>query len=221
MSKTLKIISRYYKLLGEQEVDETQTAPAPAAAPTTVGIGENEKYIIKILTNAFIFNPELFDKPKQKYIYNRIDQISKMINVPISKVVDELKKIIAFDTSLKVESKTIALLSKYKMLIEQPADATEVQPDDSTDEINLTNQATKEQETGEGNELNLDEIFPLYKEPIIKALKHTPTEDELMIIKPVVNQFANSDPEKIVEAIQNMLSRSLEDKEVQDNLSNA
>lgn len=221
MSKTLKIISRYYKLLGEQEVDETQTAPAPAAAPTTVGIGENEKYIIKILTNAFIFNPELFDKPKQKYIYNRIDQISKMINVPISKVVDELKKIIAFDTSLKVESKTIALLSKYKMLIEQPADATEVQPDDSTDEINLTNQATKEQETGEGNELNLDEIFPLYKELIIKALKHTPTEDELMIIKPVVNQFANSDPEKIVEAIQNMLSRSLEDKEVQDNLSNA
>ena len=144
-----------------------------------------------------------------------------MVNVPVSRVVDELKKIIAFDTSLKVESKTIALLSKYIMLIEQPADATEIQPDDSTDELNLPKQANIEQETGEGNELNLEEIFPLYKELIIKALKHTPTEDELMIIKPVVNQFADNDPEKIVEAIQNMLSRSLEDKEVQDNLSNA
>jgi RNA binding exosome subunit len=42
-----------------------------------------------------------------------------------------------------------------------------------------------------------------------------------MIIKPVVNEFADSDPEKIVEAIQNILSQSLEDKEVEDNLSNA
>lgn len=226
MSRTLQIISKYYKLLEEQVPNEQQTPTA--AAPTPIepqsqesGLDENEKYIIKILTNAFIFNPKLFDKSKQKYIHNRIDQISRMVNVPVSRVVDDLKKIIAFDTSLKVESKTIALLSKYIMLIEQPADATEIQPDDSTDELNLTKQANIEQETGEGNELNLEEIFPLYKELIIKALKHTPTEDELMIIKPVVNQFADSDPEKIVEAIQNMLSRSLEDKEVQDNLSNA
>ena len=222
MSKTLKIISKYYKLLGERAPEEQSNVVEPTESqPQIIDLDENEKYVIKILTNAFIFNPELFDKSKQKYIHNRIDQISRMVNVPVSRVVDDLKKIIAFDTSLKVESKTIALLSKYIMLIEQPADATEIQPDDSTDELNLTKQANIEQETGEGNELNLEEIFPLYKELIIKALKHTPTEDELMIIKPVVNQFADSDPEKIVEAIQNMLSRSLEDKEVQDNLSNA
>lgn len=215
--KTIALINNYLRILGEQDINQ------PDINQGQIGdnIKENEKYIIKILTNAFIFNPTLFDTQKQKYIYNRVDEISRMVNVPVSKVVEELKKVIAFDTSLKVESKTNALLSKYIMLIEQPADATEPQPDKSSDDLDLTQQASREQETGEGNNLNLEEIFPLYKELIIKALKHTPTEEELMIIKPVVNNFADSDPEKIVEAIQNMLSQSLEDKEVQDNLSNA
>lgn len=215
--KTITLINNYLKLLGEQDIDQLNANLEQSGS----NIDENEKYIIKILTNAFIFNPALFDNQKQKYIYNKIDNISRMINVPVSKVVDELKKIIAFDTSLKVESKTNALLSKYIMLIEQPADATEPQSDETNNDLNLAKQANKEQEAGEGNKLNLEEIFPLYKELIIKALKHTPTEEELMIIKPVVNEFADSDPEKIVEAIQNMLSQSLEDKEVQDNLSNA
>jgi len=83
------------------------------------------------------------------------------------------------------------------------------------------NQSTETKLNGEGNKLNLAEIFPLYKELIIKALMHVPTEEELMIVKPIVNEFADSDPEKIVEAIQNILSQSLEDKEVEDNLSNA
>lgn len=215
--KTISLINNYLKLLGEQDIEQLDTNQGQFGS----NIDENEKYVIKILTNAFIFNPALFDNQKQKYIYNKVDQISRMVNVPVSRVVDEVKKIIAFDTSLKVESKTNALLSKYIMLIEQPADATEPQPDETTDNLNFTAQAEKEQETGEGNNLNLEEIFPLYKELIIKALKHTPTEEELMIVKPVVSEFADSDPEKIVEAIQNMLSQSLEDKEVQDNLSNA
>lgn len=215
--KTISLINNYLKLLGEQDIDQLNANLDQSDS----NINENEKYIIKILTNAFIFNPTLFDNQKQKFIYNKVDEISRMVNVPVSKVVEELKKVIAFDTSLKVESKTNALLSKYIMLIEQPADATEPQLDASSDDLDLTQQASREQETGEGNKLNLEEIFPLYKELIIKALKHTPTEEELMIIKPVVNEFADSDPEKIVEAIQNMLSQSLEDKEVQDNLSNA
>jgi hypothetical protein len=226
MSKTLKIISKYYKLLGEQAPDEQlgggEASPVPAEAQQTGSLlSENEKYVIKILTNAFIFNPNLFDKSKQKYIYSKIDQIKGMVNVPVSKTVDEIKKIIAIDRSLRVESKTLSLLDSYMILIEQPADATEPQGGSQPAQKNIVNQSTEGELNGEGNNLNLAEIFPLYKELILKALKHAPTEEELMIIKPVVNEFADSDPEKIVEAIQNILSQSLEDKEVEDNLSNA
>jgi hypothetical protein len=232
MSKTLQLISKYFSLLEEQAPEgdpaagiepATAAASAPPAEPQEqVGnIDENEKYIIKILTNAFIFNPTLFDKQKQKYIFNKIDQIKRMVNVPVAKIVDEVKNVIAIDKSLKVESKTLSLLDKYMLLIEQPADATEPQADTQPTQNSSTSQSQEKIIDGEGNNLNLAEIFPLYKELILKALKHAPTDDELMIIKPVVNEFADSDPEKIVEAIQNILSQSLEDKEVEDNLSNA
>ena len=221
MSKTLKIISKYYKLLGEQTPEEQLGAETPAAPQQANNLSENEKYVIKILTNAFIFNPNLFDKSKQKYIFGKIDQIKKMVNVPVAKIVDEIKKIIAIDRSLKVESKTLSLLNKYMVLMEQPADATEPQGSAQPSPEGAPNQSTETKLNGEGNKLNLAEIFPLYKELIIKALMHVPTEEELMIVKPIVNEFADSDPEKIVEAIQNILSQSLEDKEVEDNLSNA
>lgn len=219
--KTLNLINKYLRLLGEQDLD-TDTQNNANNLEVDKGLDENEKYVIKILTNAFIFNPKVFDLQKQKYISTRIDEISRMVNVPISRLIDDLKKIIALDRSLKVESKTLSLLNRYMLLAEQPADATEPQADnESEDQKNLSKQADKEQAKGEGNNLNLEEIFPLYKELIIKALKHTPTEEELMIIRPIVKEFADVDPEKIVEAIQNMLSQSLEDTEVQDNLSNA
>ena len=232
MSKTLQLISKYFSLLGEQAPEgdpasgvETTTAATsvpPAESQEQVSnIDENEKYIIKILTNAFIFNPTLFDKQKQKYIFNKIDQIKRMVNVPVAKIVDEVKNVIAIDKSLKVESKTLSLLDKYMLLIEQPADATEPLADTQPTQNSSTSQSQEKIIDGEGNNLNLAEIFPLYKELILKALKHAPTDDELMIIKPVVNEFADSDPEKIVETIQNILSQSLEDKEVEDNLSNA
>jgi hypothetical protein len=232
MYKTNKLFAKYLKVLEEQApegdpVAGIEPASAAASAPPAepqeqVGnIDENEKYIIKILTNAFIFNPTLFDKQKQKYIFNKIDQIKRMVNVPVAKIVDEVKNVIAIDKSLKVESKTLSLLDKYMLLIEQPADATEPQADTQPTQNSSTSQSQEKIIDGEGNNLNLAEIFPLYKELILKALKHAPTDDELMIIKPVVNEFADSDPEKIVETIQNILSQSLEDKEVEDNLSNA
>jgi len=235
MSKTLQLISKYFNLLGEQAPEGApDLGPAPAAptptptpAPTAEpeqqvsGIDENEKHIIKILTNAFIFNPTLFDGQKQKYIYNKIDTIKKMVNVPVAKIVNEIKKIVSLDRSLRVESKTLSLLDKYMLLIEQPADATEPQSDSQSQQGNVSNKPQEKKIDNGGNNLNLAEIFPLYKELILKALKHAPTDEELMIIKPVVNEFADADPEKIVETIQNILSQSLEDKEVEDNLSNA
>lgn len=235
MSKTLQLISKYFNLLGEQAPEgapdsgatlgSNSAAPAPAAVPEQqdINIDENEKHVIKILTNAFIFNPTLFGNQKQKYIYNKIDAVKNMVNVPVAKIIDEIKKIISVDRSLRVESKTLSLLDKYMLLIEQPADATEPQNDSQPQpqQDSVSGQSQEKKIDNGSNNLNLAEIFPLYKELILKALKHAPTDEELMIIKPVVNEFADSDPEKIVETIQNILSQSLEDKEVEDNLSNA
>jgi hypothetical protein len=107
------------------------------------------------------------------------------------------------------------------IFIEQSADATEPQSDTSK----IAPSADTKLETPPGsnseNDLDLSEVFnSLYKELIMKALKHPPTDEELMIIKPIVNEYADIDPEKIVEAIQSILAQSLEDKEVEDNLSN-
>jgi hypothetical protein len=228
MIKTNKLFSKYLRLFNEQEPGQPETAdnqqqetpPVEPSEPTST-LSENEKYVIKILTNAFIFNPTLFDRNKQQYIFNKIENIKKTVNVPVSKVVDEVKKIISLDNSLRVESKTSSLINRMYTLLEQPADATEPQPGT----VSSTNTSAAATNTDSGlnvqNKLNLTEIFPLYKELILKALSHVPSEEELMIIKPVVNEFGDSDPEKIVETIQNILSQSLEDKEVEDTLSNA
>lgn len=181
--------------------------PPQASAPT---IDENEKYIIKILINAFIFNPNLFDENKRNYIFAKIDEIKRMVNVPVSKVITEIKKIISLDRSLRIESKTLNLLNRYALLLEQPVDATEIQePVD----------ANTNPEPIDNSELNLAEIFnPLYKQLILKALKHIPTDEELLMIKPIVSEFADSNPEQIVSSIENILGQSLEDKDLEDKL---
>jgi len=143
-----------------------------------------------------------------------------MVNVPVAKIVDQVKKIISLDNSLKVESKTVETIRRCYMFLEQPADATEPQANEPAASTDTDPKATQPQKSGTDN-LSLAEIFPLYKELILKSLRHTPSEEELMIIKPVVREFGESDPEKIVDAIQSILSQSLEDQEVRDTLSNA
>jgi len=220
MKKTNKLLRNYMLLFKEQAPGE-EGVVQDINNPSQQGLSENEKYIIKILINAFIFDITVFDKDKQKYILNRINSIDKMINVPIAKVVDEIKNIIALNTSLKIESKTSKLLKNHFNLLEQSADATE--PQSSEEDINQLNvqPSIEQEEITKGDGLPLEEIFPLYKELILKSLRHTPTEDELMILKPVVREFTDVDPEKIVTTIKNLLSQSTEDKEVEDNLSNA
>lgn len=222
--KTENILNKYLRLYLEQgpeaptnEQPQQAAAPVKQEAPSTE-IPENEKYIIKLLTNSFIFNPKIFDKPKQQVIANKIKTINSLVNAPISKIIDEIKSVLALDNSLRVESKTISLLQNYFKLVEQVADGTEPQPDSGETIQTPNQQATAPKEK---NTLSLEEIFPLYKELILKSLRHVPTEEELMILKPVANQFGDVDPLKIVEAIQNLLSQSLEDKELKDNLSNA
>jgi hypothetical protein len=238
-NKTIQLFNNYlvkYGVLEEQTPEQPGSTVAgmnPAGitpipntaqeAPTGVPkqLTSNEKYVIKILTNAFIFNPKMFGSQREKYIYNKIDTIKNMVNVPVSKVIKNIKQIISLDRSLRVESKTLNLLNKYMIFIEQSADATEPQSDTSK----IAPSADTKLETPPGsnseNDLDLSEVFnSLYKELIMKALKHSPTDEELMIIKPIVNEYADIDPEKIVEAIQSILAQSLEDKEVEDNLSN-
>lgn len=227
MNKTNKLFEKYLGLYLEQEPGEApapgEVAPAEGAPPepATEGpkpLSENEKYIIKILTNAFIFNPTLFDKNKQNFIDNKINELKNTVNVPVSKIIDDIKKILAFDRSLAVESKTNSLLKKYFRILEQgEKDATEPQAGGEPPAEAPAPEAPPEDNK---NKLDLTEIFPLYKELLLKALKHIPTEEELMMLKPVVNEFADVDPEKIVEVIENLLSQSLEDREVEDNLSN-
>jgi hypothetical protein len=230
MKKTSSLFEKYLRLFNEQEPGEPpanpdqgapsqEEAPAPAPEPSTE-LDENEKYVIKILTNAFIFNPKLFDRNKQQYIFNSIENIRKTVNVPVATVIGDVKRIINLDNSLRVESKTISTIRRMYMFLEQPADATEPQAGGGK-ETTEQPAAPSEQKTSPSAGLNLTEIFPLYKELILKSLSHTPTEEELMILKPVVREFGESDPEKIVDTIQNILSQSLEDKEVQDTLSNA
>jgi hypothetical protein len=236
MKKTNKLFEQYFKLLNEQEPGEDPNAAAmaeppaaqpPVAAPQESGMPENQKYMIKILTHAFIFNPTLFSRETQQTIANDIQRLSKSVNVPISKIVADITSIICLDNSLcrelknnqpslKTESKTIKFINKLMVLLEQPADATEPQQD------------TQEQPTapveGEApvpakkSELSLEEIFPLYKELILKALAHKPTDEELMMLKPVVDEFTEVDPTKIENFIAKTLNQSLEDNELEDNL---
>lgn len=226
MSKVNTLFKKYYRILNEQEPAPETVAPpeeAPAemtpepVVPTIKPLNENEKHVIKILTNAFIFNPTLFDRNKQKYIENKISNIKRSINIPVSKVVDEIKSILNLDSSLRVESKTLKMLESLLILIEQPADATEPQADNvALDGGQAANVANKQPG---GISLNLAEIFPLYKELILQSLAHVPTDEELMILKPVVNEFADVDPEKIVTTIRDLLGQE-SDTDIESDLAN-
>jgi hypothetical protein len=59
----------------------------------------------------------------------------------------------------------------------------------------------------------------MYRALIAKALRHSPTEDEIINLQAVVDEFTDTDPKKIVTTIKNMLSQSLEDKEVEQDLA--
>ena len=78
MKKTNKLFEQYFKLLNEQEPGEDPNAqaqpPAEPAVPQETAMPENQKYMIKILTHAFIFNPTLFSVNTQQTIKPRIKQ---------------------------------------------------------------------------------------------------------------------------------------------------
>ena len=223
MNKVDTLFKKYYRILNEQEVDPmdptaVSTEPEPEvqalSEPTVKPISSNEKFVIKILTNAFLFNPEKFSGSKREYINTEINSIKNTVNIPVPELLERIIKLIGLMSGLKItESKTLNAINKYIFLLEQPVDATEPQTVDSQPK-----NATDEVAVGEPsiNNLNLVEIFDsLYKELIVKALGHVPTEEESMILKPAVREFADVDPEKIVTVIKDLLSQS-SNKDLED-----
>lgn len=236
MKKTNKLFEQYFKLLNEQEPGEDPNAqtPAPDQPPTEPAavpestMPENQKYMIKILTHAFIFNPTLFNANTQQTIADKIQRLSKSVNVPVSKIVNEIIDIICLDNSLcrelknnqpslKKESKTINYINKLMVLLEQPADATEPQQDQQ-EQPPAPTEGEAPPPPKKKEELSLEEIFPKSKALILKALAHKPTDEELLMLKPVVDEFMELDPSKVENFIAKTLNQSLEDNELEDNL---
>lgn len=202
MKKTNNLLSKLLVLYVEQEASEE---PSQEQAPQAKQMSNNERYIVKVLTNAFIFNRHIFDTAKQNIILNKINSILKVINEPISKTVDIVKDILAMDNSLKIESKTNILLRRYLYLVEEVADGTERQPDNDED-VQSSNQDDSADDSANDNSISLEEAFPMYSDLMVRSLKHSPTDDEIMMLRSVANEFGKTDPEKIVSTIKSLLS---------------
>lgn len=206
-SRTINLIDRFLRLY-EQDEQEPQQAPEqePPANPVDE-VDENTKYIIKLLTNAFIFNPNSFDESTRNRILKDIESLKQSINQPVASVVDKIKRILAYDKSLVVESLTISLINRF---LEQVEDATEAPP--AEPEAQLTPKPSV-------NKLQLQEVFPRYRDLIVRSLTHEPTDQELSILTTVVDEFADIDPERILVTIQKLLDQTEGDQEVEKGLS--
>ena len=207
MNITNNILSKLLGLYIEQEASEepSQEQAPLEQAPQAKQMSNNERYIVKVLTNAFIFNRHIFDTAKQNIILNKIDSILKVLNEPISKTVDIVKDILAMDNSLKIESKTNILLRRYLYLVEEVADGTERQPDNDED-VQSSNQDDSADDSANDNSISLKEAFPMYSDLMVRSLKHSPTDDEIMMLRSVANEFGETDPDKIVNTIKSLLS---------------
>ena len=238
--KVNNLFKKYYKILNEQEPgdpapDATPMESPPAemappeetapAEPEIKPIDNNEKLVIKILTNAFIFDKTHFnnDIAKRKYIDRMLIKILQSVNVPIAKIVEDVVSVINLDRNLSLdkiissntrfkESKTLRLINSYILMFEKPADATEPQAGDN----NTQDIPANDKPTNSINSLSLSEIFPEYKELIVQALNHVPSPEEIITLRSVVREIGETDPEKIVITIQRLLNFSedtLTDKE--------
>jgi len=242
MRKTEAKLNKLLRVFREADEDQQPTgegAPDPSQSPPPVtpkveapaqSVTQNEKEIIDLLARSFIFNPEDFPE-KRSYIDRAIANIGTSVNIPIPTTVDAIEDIVSLNVNLRkksgvgklinnLESRASKLFKGIKMLSEELKDATEPQIDDkSSGKTQGASPPEASQEVNSEFKLDLQEIFPMYRALIAKALRHSPTEDEIINLQAVVDEFTNSDPKKIVTTIKNMLSQSLEDKEVEQDLA--
>jgi len=242
MRKTEAKLNKLLRVFGEADEDQQPTdegAPDPSQTPPpeppkeetpAQSVTQNEKEIIDLLARSFIFNPEDFPE-KRSYIDRAIANIGTSVNIPIPTTVDAIEDIVSLNVNLRkksgvgklinnLESRASKLFKGIKMLSEELKDATEPQIDDkSSSEAPKAAQPEASQDVNSEFKLDLQEIFPMYRALIAKALRHSPTEDEIINLQAVVDEFTDTDPKKIVTTIKNMLSQSLEDKEVEQDLA--
>lgn len=210
MKKTTAKLNEYLRLFEQDELDAEMgdqpedAEPVEQAAPEPVD--ENVKYVIKLLTNSFIFDKTKFSQSTQQSVDNLISDIQNDVNQPVASIIGKVKRVLSLDSNLRVESIVVSTMDSYISLYEN-ADATNMQS------------GTSEARGEPINAASISEIFPMYQKLIVSALQHTPTAEELSILDPVIEEFADTDPTKIKEAITQLLSQSGIDTEVESNLN--
>lgn len=212
--KTLRLIESYIRNIVEQDELEAQDAAMNDVAPREVS--SNEKYIIKILANALIFNPAKFPDRREN-IFKDIESLRRSPNQPISAIIRKIKNIISLDRSLVIESDTDQLFKHYAELLERNSlDATEPQLDD---EPSIDNSVEPAADPSIEVDVDLDEIFPLYQDMILNALSYEPSSRDLMMLRDVINGVGEDDPLNIVDTVQGIMSSRRSEEDVADDLT--
>jgi hypothetical protein len=210
-----------------QEAPEPPKEEAPASK-----VSQSEKEIIDLLARSFLFNPTNFPAQKSQ-IESAINSIRTSVNVPIPTVIDNIEDIVSLNVNLRkkpimsklinnLEARAIKIFGNISILSEKLRDATEPQAGDQGEKaVEPGQKVGGEAKPVENSEFKLDlqEIFPMYQALISKALYHVPSEEEIINLQAVVDEFTDLDPKKIVTTIKNMLSQSLEDTEVETDLA--
>lgn len=220
--KVDQLFKKYYKILNEQE--PVTAAPAAAMPPEPAMdmepiepeeekpvLKENERVIIKILANAFIFNKLDLDPETLLRVERNIRIIKDSVGWPMSKTINSIINILCLNPALCLkkslgirvnkESKIEKAFSKYKLIYEIAADATD-------GPVNSETETEKDTES-QGKEivsLSLAEIFSEYQELILRALEYVPTAEEIMILRPVVKEFGESNPSAVETTVKNLLN---------------
>jgi hypothetical protein len=205
--KTLRLIESYIHNIAEQDASADPNASSNE-------ISSNERYIIKILTNALIFNPAKFPDQREG-IFSDIDRISRAGSQPIAATIRQIKDIISLDRSLVIEGEVSRLFGYYTEMLERNSlDATEPQLDsEPVDGEEPTKDPSLE------IDVDLDEIFPLYQDMILSALRYEPTSRDLMMLRDVVNGIDEADTLTIVDTVQSIMNSKRSEEGVADDLT--
>lgn len=223
--KVDRLLKKYYNILNEQDPATPENPPVEtsindiAAGPITA-LQPNEIEVINLLKDAFIFSPSDFG-PQKGTIEHEIHAIRRSKLLPIPQLIEKIKRLINRNPYLK-ESKTLQIFSKYITLFEAPADATEPQQQQSTNEPTSNTTAPVSQPPAATTiSMDLKQKWPEYRELLCRALEHSPTPEEIIILTQSVEAFGEADPEKLVVVIKDLLSSKQSTVDLEKDLANA
>lgn len=197
---------------------ETEAPPEEPEELPAEKVDNNVKYIIKLLQNAFIFNKN--DYPDQLDIINKkIADIKNSTSAPVATVINKVKDVLSINPNLKVERRKT--LKYINTLLEQLADATDLQAGDEKEKTPEPN-TSDEKPAPKGrpiNDLELREIFPLYRDLIVQALDYAPSIGDLNVIQSLIEELGDKDPMQIKDTIDKLLNPEIGDSNVENMLA--